>query len=88
MPKVYLNESDRLSARLSAWVYGNMKVQGFSQKQLAERLDMSQQLLSYKLKNRSFTFTEFAGLVKALKPDADEIMKLIGMEMPRSGGIH
>ena len=88
MPKVYLSEEERLCEKLSRWIYGELKVQKLSQKQLADEMNISQQMLSYKLKNRSFTFEDFIKAVKTLKPDVEEVMILIGMEMPRSGGIH
>lgn len=78
MPRVYLSEEERLLAKLTSWVYGEMKIQGLSQRQLAEEMNVSQQLLSYKLKNQSFTFKDFLGLVKALKPDTEEILRLVG----------
>lgn len=78
MPRVYLSEEERLSAKLSSWIYGEMKIQGISQAQLARELGMSQQNISWKLKHRSFSFTDFANLVKALKPEPDEIMRLLG----------
>lgn len=88
MPRVYLTEEERLCEKLSRWIYGELKTQRMSQRQLASEMNMSQQLLSYKLKNRSFTFADFTKAVKALEPDVGEVMSLIGMEMPRSGSIH
>lgn len=86
MPRVYLSEEERLCEKLSRWIYGELKTRRMSQQQLAREMNMSQQLLSYKLKNRSFTFGDFTKAIKALNPDVGDVMNLIGMEMPRSRG--
>lgn len=78
MPKVFLNEKDRLSDRLATWVYGQMKVKRITQKQLAEQLEITQQGLSYKLKVRQFTFSDFITLVDVFEPDASEVAWLVG----------
>lgn len=78
MPKVFLNETDKLNSRLVSWVYGQMKIKGIRQSQLAEQMDLSQQMLSYKLKCGSITFKDFIGFVNALDPDINEIEWLVG----------
>jgi transcriptional regulator with XRE-family HTH domain len=78
MPRVYLSEKDRLSARLSSWVYGEMKVKKIPQRELADAMGVSQQALSRKLKSRSFSFADFLAIVKVLEPDEKELNRLVG----------
>lgn len=78
MPRVYLSENDRLTARLSSWIYGEMKTQGISQRVMAQEMQISQQALSKKLKTRSFSFTDFLAVVRVLKPDEKELSRLLG----------
>ena len=78
MPKVYLNEKDRLSDRLAAWVYGQMKAHRITQKQLAQELDITQQALSYKLRNSLFSYPDFVTIVAVFNPDASELAWLVG----------
>lgn len=78
MPKVYLNEKEKLSDRLASWVYGQMKNSRVTQGQLAKELDITQQALSYKLRNRSFSYSDFITIVAVFKPDASELAWLVG----------
>jgi len=78
MPKVYLNEKDRLSDRLAAWVYGQMKSNRITQKQLASELDITQQALGKKLRNKQFSYKDFVTFVAYFSPDASELAWLVG----------
>ena len=78
MPKVFLSDKDRISDRFTSWVYGQMKSSRVTQKQLAKELQITQQALSYKLKNRQFSFTDFVTIVGVFAPDPSELAWLIG----------
>jgi len=78
MPRVYLSENERLSERLSAWVYGQMKVKKIPQRIMAEEMEISQPALAQKLKNRSFTYSDFLTFVRVLEPDDKELSRLLG----------
>ena len=78
MPKVYLNENERLIERFVSWVYGEMKRQGVHQKDMAEELEITPSALCQKLKNRSLTFKDFLIMVRVLDPDAKELGYLLG----------
>lgn len=78
MPKVYLNEKDRLSDRLASWVYGQMKLKGITQTRLAGDLQITQQALSYKLKNKQFSYADFVTIVDVFGPDPGELAWLVG----------
>lgn len=79
MPKVYLTEKDRLCARLARWAYGEMKVRRISQKTIAEKMGITQQALSRKLKSASFDYTDFVFFVKEFEPDNKELREIIGI---------
>lgn len=78
MPRVYLSENERLSERLSAWVYGQMKVKKIPQRIMAEELEISQPAFAQKLKNRSFSYTDFLTFVRVLEPGTKELERLLG----------
>ena len=81
MPKAYLTEQDRLNARLTAWVYGQMKLNKVTQRDLAEELGVSQPAVSWKLNNHSYDFTDICCFVRVFKPDAQELNRLLGGEV-------
>ena len=78
MPRVFLNEQEKLNSRLASWVYGEMKVQGITQRDLARERGISQPAISKKLMSKSFDFDDFTCFVRVFKPDTAEVMRLIG----------
>ena len=78
MPKVYLNENQRLSARLSSWVYGEMKIQKIPQRVMAEEMGVTQAAFSQKLRGCNFSFDNFLTLVRVLKPETKDLERLLG----------
>ena len=78
MPKVFLTEKDKLNDRVTAWIFGQMRLKNLSQREVAEELSISQQLLSYRLKHRIISISDFATFVRLFQPETDEIMRLIG----------
>lgn len=78
MPRVYVTTNERLCARLAAWVYGQMKVNRITQRELANRRGVSQQAISDKLKYHRFDFEDFVTFVELFNPDDEEIRRLIG----------
>ena len=79
MPKVYLTEKDRLCARLSKWVYGEMKYRRLSQTAVANKMGISHQALSRKLKCASFSYSDFIFFVKEFQPSNKELLEIIGL---------
>lgn len=79
MPKVYLSEQDRLCSKLSRYVYGEMRIRRITQKEMAEKMNITQQSLSRKLKEESFDFSDFLFFVKEFKPSQKELLDLVGM---------
>ena len=78
MPKVFISEKDRMCQRLSTWIYGKLRSQGISQTVLAKEMEVSQQALSYKLRNHSFTYRDLLAVVKVFNPDETELKWLLG----------
>jgi transcriptional regulator with XRE-family HTH domain len=78
MPKVYLSEQDKLNNRLTSWIYGEMKNQGMSQTELAKERGISQQLLSYRLKNKLISFEDLIFFIKTFQPEDDDLLRLLG----------
>lgn len=77
MPKVYLSENERLNARIAAWVYGQLKINGMSQRDLGVECGISQAAVSKKLITHSFDVTDFACFVRVFKPEQEEVMRLL-----------
>lgn len=77
MPRVYLSEKERLCARLTRWVYGEMRIRRISQATLAEKMGISHQALSQKLKRKSFSYTDFCFFVKEFEPTQKELLELV-----------
>ena len=69
MPKVILTKEQRASARLAEWVYGQMKMQRITQKEVAKRLGISQQAVYNKLSRRSFEFEDLICFIEIFRPD-------------------
>ena len=80
MPRIYLNEQQKLNNRLASWVYGEMKTQNITQRQLAEERGITQPAISHKLKCRSFDFEDICCFVRVFKPEGKEIKRLLGGE--------
>lgn len=79
MPKVYLSEQQKLNNRLASWVYGELKIQGKTQKDLADEMGITQPAVSYKLRTKCFTFEDICCFVRMFQPDKDEVTRLLGM---------
>lgn len=82
MPKVYISREQRQKAHLAAWLYGNMKTCHVTQEQLAERIGVSQQGLSKKIKEQRFTYSDLLVIFDTFKPDSDEMYRLFGLRKP------
>ena len=79
MAKVYLTDEERSCARLAKWVYGELRVRKLSQRAVANKMHISHQALSQKLRHKSFDFKDFVFFVKEFKPDEKELQQIIGI---------
>jgi len=78
MPKTYITREQRQQDKMTAWVYGQMKINHISQAQLAKKMGITQQGLSKKIRNRNFTYSDILVFVDTFKPDQKEIAMLLG----------
>jgi len=79
MPKVYLSKSDQMCHRLSKWVYGEMKVRRLSQRKVADKMGISHQALSVKLRKASFDYSDFLFFVSEFEPTQKELLEIVGL---------
>ena len=63
---------------MSAWIYGQAKVRGVTQKQLADAIGIKQPSLNYKLKHGGFSFQDLTAVFELLEPDNDTLARLMG----------
>ena len=80
MPKVYLTKEQQASYRLAEWVYSQMKMQRITQKEIGERLGISQQAVYNKLRRRSFEFEDFVCFVEIFRPNVKTLARLMEVE--------
>jgi len=80
MPKIYLTREMRLREHFALWIFGQMKVNGKSQRKIAGELGLTQQGVCKKFKNQSFSFDDFVFFLNMFKPDQETIMKLVGAD--------
>lgn len=77
MPKSYITRESRQQARFSAWLYGCMKTNHITQAELSERLGITQQGLSQKIKYQRFSYSDLLVIFDVFKPDAKELETLL-----------
>ena len=77
MPKVYLTKQDKLNNELVALIYGNMKVKHVTQKQIADRLLISQPAFNGKLKRKKLTFEDLVTVFEILEFTDDQILSVM-----------
>lgn len=80
MPKVFVTRQEKLNSDLAAYIYGRMRVNKITQESMAKRLGIKQPSLNYKLRHGSFTFQDLTAIFDVLKPDAETLSKLMGMQ--------
>lgn len=68
-----------MCARLSKWIYGEMKARRLSQQVMADKMNISRQALGRKLKEKSFDYKDFAFFVKEFRPTEKELLNLLDM---------
>ena len=80
MPRIFLSEQDRACHRLASWVRGEMQQQRVSQAEMAKERGMSQQALSIKFREESFSFRDFVCFVQMLGPDDETLHHILGIK--------
>lgn len=79
MPRVFLNELDRSSHRLAAYVQAEKKQRKITDTDMAEEHGISQPAMSRKLRIESFSFDDFVYFVQKFKPDEDTLRFILGI---------
>ena len=77
MPKVYLTRQDKLNEKLVAYIYGAMKVKKITQREMADRLGVSQPAFAKKLKKCRFTHADLATIFDTLDTQDEEILSVM-----------
>ena len=78
MPRVNGKRIEYKDADLYAYIIGQMKARGMTQRELGEMLGLSQQVTSAKLKRRGLTTKELIEVIEILNIDAATVGQLIG----------
>ena len=78
MPRVNGKRIEYKDADLYAYIIGQMKSRGMTQRELGELLGLSQQVTSAKLKRRGLTTKELIEVIEILNIDAATVGQLIG----------
>lgn len=77
MPRVYITKQQQMNSRLVSLIYGTMKVQHITQRQMADKLGISQQAYAKKLKNSQFTFVDLVTIFEVLDMPDEEIVSVM-----------
>lgn len=77
MPKVYLTREQQLNNELVALIYGTMKVKHVTQKQIADRLYISQPAFNRKLKRKKLTFEDLVVIFEMLDLTDEQILSVM-----------
>ena len=77
MPKVYLTKQDKLNNDLVALIYGMMKIRHVTQKQIADRLYISQPAFYGKLKRKKLTFEDLVTIFEMLDFTDEQILSVM-----------
>ena len=78
MPRVNGKRIEYKDADLYAYIIGQMRARGMTQRELGEMLGLSQQVTSAKLKRRGLTTKELIEVIEILNIDAATVGQLIG----------
>lgn len=77
MPRAYITKEGRQRAKLSAWIYGQMKIRNIPQREIADRLHITQQGFNRRLREQRFSFEDLLVFVDIFKPDIKEVADLL-----------
>lgn len=80
MPRVYLNDRQRLCHRLATWVQGEKKQLGLNDVDLGNEYGISGSAMSRKLRLESFDYKDFVFFVQKFKPDQDTLLFIVGLK--------
>lgn len=78
MPRVKINDSAYKAADFTKIIKKRMIDLDINQEELADRVGISPQNMSYKLRNNSYTFIDFIEIIKALDLKDSMILEAVG----------
>ena len=77
MPRIFMNRKKYKLNDFSKYISGSMRAKGITQKQMADALEVSQQMFSYKLHHLIFTYADLLTMFEVLgTSDADKLKLL------------
>ena len=77
MPKTYITKQEKLNENFASWLIGQMKVKRIRQDAVAEKIGITQQAFSYKIKHMAFKYEDLVILFEMLDPDAETLVRLM-----------
>lgn len=80
MPRVFLNELDRSSHRLAAYVQGEKDIRDLNDSDLGKDHGITQEAMSRKLRLKSFSFKDFVFFVQKFGPDDETLHYILGIK--------
>jgi predicted XRE-type DNA-binding protein len=79
MPRIASKKKEYKISDLTKYIRNEMYSQGIQQREMAEKLDISQPQLSHKLKNSIFSYKDLLIIFSFLKTEDEEILKIMKM---------
>lgn len=77
MPRTYLSERQRITARIQRMIIGQMAVLNLKQKDLAAVWGITQPAAGYKIRNGAITIAEFIEANKVLQFTDGEMLEML-----------
>lgn len=77
MPRVSIKKKDYKKTDLTKYIVGEMRVQGVTQRDLAERLGLTQPAIIYKFNNNSFSYGDLLEIFDLLNTTDEQKVKLL-----------
>ena len=75
--KIYITRMRRKLDRITDHITGKMRRKGITQTQMGDRLGISQQVFSKRLKTGKLYLEDFLEIIDALEDEREEVIKLI-----------
>lgn len=75
--KIYITRTRRKLDRIADHITGKMRRKKITQAQLGDRLGISQQVLSKRLRTGKLSLADFLEIVEALEDEREEVINLI-----------
>ena len=78
MPRVAINKHKYMVNDLYAYLIGQMRVKGVTQQDLGEKLGLTQQVISNKLRKQQLTTLELIEVIDVLEIGAEALSQMLG----------